>query len=142
MIKLQTYLNFDGNTEEAFLFYKSVFGGEFSMVVRFKDMPYENMPEDAGDKIMHISLPIGKDDLLMASDVIESMGTKRIQGDNVYISIGPDSKEEADRIFEQLSAGGIIEMPIEDQEWGDYFGSFQDKFGIWWMVMYSEPETK
>ncbi len=141
MIKLQTYLNFAGNAEAAFEFYKSVFGGEFSRVVRFKDMPDYGVPVNSGEKIMHISLPVGKDDLLMASDVLESMGKNPVQGDNVYISISPDSRDEADRIFKALSAGGVVEMPMEDQEWGDYFGSLQDKFGIWWMVMYSGPEA-
>jgi len=144
MTKLNTYLNFAGNTEEAFNFYKSVFGGEFTSVVRFKDMPMEgvSIPKMDENKIMHIGLPVGKDDVLMASDSLESLGQKLNQGNNVYISVHPESKEEADRIFEVLSAGGTIEMPIADQPWGDYYGSFQDKFGVMWMVNYSYPKKK
>ncbi len=140
MARLNPYLNFPGNTEEAFEFYKSVFGGEFSSVVRFKDLPMEGhtLPADAEDKILHISLPIGEN-ILMASDAPESMGHQVIQGNNVYVSVHPDSKEEADRIFGALSAGGSVEMDIADQPWGDYYGSFKDKFGINWMVNYSYP---
>jgi len=143
MTKLNTYLNFAGNTEEAFKFYKSVFGGEFASVVRFKDMPMEgvSIPKADENKIMHIGLPISKDDMLMASDMLESLGQKLVQGNNVYLSIHPESKAEADRIFKALSAGGAIEMPIADQPWGDYYGSFTDKFGVQWMVNYSKPNT-
>ncbi len=141
MIKLETYLNFNGNTEEAFEFYKSVFGGEFSSLVRFRDMPMEGVTIPAADagKIMHISLPIGKN-ALMASDSLESLGMKLNQGNNVYIFIAPDSKEEADRLFAALSAGGVIEMPMADQIWGDYFGSFRDKFGVMWMINFTIPK--
>ncbi len=142
MTKLNTYLNFPGNTEEAFNFYKSVFGGEFSSLVRFKDMPMEgaNVPEQDQDKIMHIGLPIGED-VLMATDAPESMGFKVNFGNHSYISFHPDSKEEADRVFNALSAGGEIEMAIADQPWGDYFGSFKDKFSVLWMVNYSAPHN-
>src|SRR5512139_4296581 len=101
MIKLNIYLNFAGNAEEALNFYKSVFGGEFASVFRFKDMPVEgaNIPKQDENKIMHIGLPIGKDDVLMASDALESMGQKLVQGNNTYLFIHPDSKEDADRIF-------------------------------------------
>ncbi len=141
MTKLNIYLNFAGNTEEAFNFYKSVFGGEFSSVVRFKDFPMEgvNIPEEDETKIMHISLPVG-DNVLMATDSLESLGMKLMQGNNIYISVHPESKEEADRIFNALSAGGAIEMPISDQLWGDYYGSFKDKFGVQWMVIYTYPK--
>lgn len=144
MTKLNTYLNFAGNTEEAFKFYKSVFGGEFTSVVRFKDMPMEGVkiPKKDGDKIMHIGLPIGKDSVLMATDTLESLGQKLVQGNNVYISIHPDSKEEADMIFESLSPGGTVEMPIADQPWGDYYGSIKDKFGVQWMVNYTYPKEE
>ncbi len=143
MIKLNTYLNFAGNAEKAFNFYKSVFGGEFTSVVRFKDMPIEGIKitEEDENKIMHIGLPVGKDNVLMASDTLGSLGQRLTQGNNVYISIHPESKEEADRIFNVLSAGGIIEMPIADQPWGDYYGSFKDKFGVLWMVNYSYPKA-
>jgi PhnB protein len=143
MIKLNTYLNFAGNAEEAFRFYKSVFGGEFSSVVRFKDMPMEgvSIPKEYENKMMHIGLPIDHDDVLMASDTLESLGQKLVQGNNAYISIHPDSKAEADRIYQALSAGGTIEMPLADQVWGDYYGSFRDKFGVQWMVNYSRPSS-
>ena len=144
MTKLNTYLNFAGNTEEAFGFYRSVFGGDFTSVVRFKDMPMEGVkiPKKDENKIMHIGLPIGRDDILMASDTLESLGQTLSQGNNVYISVHPETKEEADRIFKALSAGGTIEMPIANQPWGDYWGSFRDRFGVLWMVDYSYPKAK
>ena len=144
MTKLNIYLNFAGNAEEAFNFYKSVFGGEFTSVVHFKDLPMEGVkiPKKDENKIMHIGLPIGKDDVLMASDSLESLGQKLIKGNNVYVSVHPDSKEEADRIFKALSAGGSVEMQIANQPWGDYWGSFKDKFGVLWMVDYGYPKTK
>ena len=140
-MKLNSYLNFAGNAEEALEHYRSVFGGEFSSVVRFKDLPIEGMtiPKEDENKMMHISLPIGDDNVLMASDVLESMDQQLEVGNNAYVSVHPDSREEADRIFEGLSQGGDIEMPIADQVWGDYFGSFKDKFGVRWMVNYAEP---
>lgn len=140
MSKINTYLNFQGNTEEAFNFYKSVFGGEFTSVVRFKDMPMEGftISDTDADKIMHIGLPVGKDHILMATDALESLGQKITQGNNLYISIHPETKEEANRIFNQLSAGGKVEMPMADQVWGDYFGSFADKYGIQWMINYNK----
>jgi PhnB protein len=142
MVKVSTYLNFAGNTEEAFNFYKSVFGGEFGSVVRFKDMPMEgvNIPAADQDKIMHIGLPLNEDTFLMGTDTLESLGQKLVQGNNVYISVQPDSKEEADRIFNALSEGADVEMPIADQMWGDYYGSLTDKFGTRWMVNYSYPK--
>lgn len=141
-MKLNTYLNFSGNAEEAFTFYKSIFGGEFSSFVRFKDMPMEGVEISEGDedKIIHIALPVG-DDVLMASDAPESMGLTVNFGNHAYISVHPESKEEADRIFNALSEGGKVEMPIADQPWGDYYGSFADKFGVQWMVSYS-PEQE
>ena len=139
MAKLNLYLNFAGNTQDVFDFYKSVFGGDFSSLVRFKDMPMEgvSLSDEDANKIMHIALPIGKDDVLMASDTLESLGQKLVQGNHVYLSIHPESRDEADRIFTALSAGGRIEMQIADQPWGDYWGSFMDKFGVQWMVSYS-----
>jgi len=143
MTKLNTYLNFPGNTEEAFHFYKSVFGGEFNSVVRFKDMPMEGvkLSKEDENKIMHIGLPIG-DQVLMATDALESMGFKVNMGNNSYIMIQVDTKEEADRIFNALSAGGKVEMAMADQPWGDYYGSFWDKFGVGWMVDYGYPKEK
>jgi PhnB protein len=142
MMKLNTYLNFSGNAEEAFTFYKSIFGGEFSSFVRFKDMPMEGVeiPDGDEDKIMHIALPVG-DDVLMASDAPESMGFTVNFGNNAYISVHPDSREETDRIFNALSEGGEVEMPIADQAWGDYYGSLADKFGVQWMVSYSPEQA-
>ena len=144
MTKLNTYLNFAGNTEEAFNFYRTVFGGDFTFLVRFRQMPMEGVkiPKEDQNKIMHVSLPIGGDSVLMASDALVSLGQKLVQGNNVYISIHPESKEEANRIFDALSAGGAIEMPIADQPWGDYYGSFKDKFGVLWMVNFSYPKEK
>ena len=141
-MNVHAYLNFDGNTEEAFEFYRSVFGGEFSSVVRFTDMPMEGVtiPAEDGNKMMHIALPIDENNLLMASDVLRSLGQELTVGNNVYVSLHPDSREEADRIFKGLSVGADIEMPIGDQVWGDYFGSFKDKFGVGWMVNHSPPQ--
>jgi PhnB protein len=142
MTKLHTYLNFAGNTEEAFNFYRSVFGGEFTSLVRFKEFPMEgvNIPKEDEDKVMHVALPIGEGNVLMATDTLQSLGQQLVQGNNVYISVDPSSKEEADRLFNALSDGGEVEMPIADQAWGDYYGSFKDKFGVMWMVNYSPPK--
>jgi len=143
-MKLNTYLNFAGNAEEAFNFYRSVFGGQFRSITRYKEMPMPgvSIPNKDEDKLMHIALPVGKDDVLMASDVLESLGFKLILGNNVTVSIFPDSKEEADRIFRALSAGGKIDMPIGNQPWSDYYGGFTDKFGVRWMVDYAYPKPK
>ncbi|KAA0992400.1 VOC family protein [Dyadobacter aurulentus] len=142
MAKINTYLNFDGNTEEAFDFYKSVLGGEFSSVHRMSDMPgAEQLAENEKGRLMHISLPIGKDgDILMASDILPSMGHKLNTGNHSYISVFTENREEADRLFTGLSAGGEIEMAMEDTFWGDYFGSFHDKFGIGWMINYPKQD--
>jgi PhnB protein len=135
MMKINPYLNFDGQAEEAFNLYKSVFGGEFSMVSRMSDAPgTENLPEDEKNRLMHISLPITDTITLMASDCVPSAGHVLNVGNNMYVSIHPDSREEADRIFNGLSEGGEIEMPMEDMFWGDYFGSFKDRYGIQWMI--------
>lgn len=144
MKKLNVYLNFAGRAEEAFAFYRSVFGGELSAAVRFKDMPMEGVkiPKEDEDKIMHIALPLGHDDVLMASDTLESLGMKLNPGNNVYLSAHAESKAEADGIFGALSAGGAVEMPLADQPWGDYYGSLKDKFGVWWMVSYSYPKDR
>lgn len=137
MVSINPYLNFLGNTEEAFNFYKSVFGGEFTTLQRFRDIPgTENMPAGDLDKIMHVSLPIGNGYVLMATDALESSGHKITIGNNINISINVESEEEANTIFNGLSAGGKIEMPMEKTFWGAYFGMFEDKFGIKWMVNY------
>lgn len=135
MATINPHINFNGNAEEAFLFYKSVFGGEFATVVRFKELASAEFPiaEKEADKIMHITLPIGKS-VLMANDVPEIMGRTNENENRSKIVISAESKEEADKIFNGLSAGGQIEMPIADSPWGTYFGMFRDKYGIEWMV--------
>lgn len=140
MAVLNPYLNFDGNAEEAFNFYRSVFGGDFvGGIHRMSDMEGEsdNLPEEEKNRVMHIALKVGKS-LLMASDILPSAGHRLVQGNNNYISLFPDSREEAERVFNALSEGGTIEMPLEDQFWGDYYGSFVDKFGIHWMINFNE----
>jgi PhnB protein len=142
MLKFNPYLNFDGNAEEAFNFYKSVIGGEFSIVQKFKDMPgAEKMSAEDANKIMHISLPLSDGYTLMASDTLEAWGQKLKVGNNVYINLSPDSEEEDDRLFNGLSAGGKVEMAMEKTFWGAYFGSFADKYGVQWMINY-EYEKK
>ena len=141
MPTINPYLNFLGNTEEAFNFYKSVFGGEFSSLVRFKDMPAAGpVAGDDANKIMHVALPIGKGNVLMGTDALESMGHTLTTGNNFSLSITPESKEEADKIFNGISAGGKIEMPLADAPWGAYFGMANDKYGIKWMVNYENPK--
>jgi PhnB protein len=137
MAKMNPYLNFDGTAEDAFNFYKSVFGGEFTGVHKMSDTPHaEALPENERNRIMHIALPIDGNTTLMASDTLPSMGHKVSEGNNVHISLHPQSREEADKLFNGLSAGGTIEMPLEDTFWGAYFGSFRDKYGINWMINY------
>ena len=135
MKAVNTYLNFNGNTEEAFNFYKSVFGGEFANIVRFKDIssPENPVAENEANKIMHIALPIGKN-ILMANDVPESMGRVNENENRSKIFVSAESREEADRLFSGLSAGGSIEVPFDNSPWGSYFGMFRDKYGIEWMV--------
>ncbi len=142
MVTINPYLNFPGNTEEAFNFYKSVFGGEF-YITRFKDTPEaDKIPANEKDKIMHIALPIGKGNVLMATDALESMGQKLTPGNNFYLTIQPESKEEAEKLFNGLSAGGKVTMPLQDAFWGAYFGMLKDKFGIQWMVNYDYKQQK
>lgn len=142
---INPYLNFDGNAEEAMNFYKSVFGGEFTTIMRFSEMPPQPgappIPDNEKNRAMHISLPFGNGATLMASDIMPSMGHKLTVGNNFYISIYADSKGEADKLFNGLSAGGQIEMPIADMFWGSYWGSFKDKFGIGWMIQYAAPKS-
>lgn len=132
---INPHINFNGNTEEAFNFYKSVFGGEFSRIVRFKDLSGASFPmsEHEKNKIMHIALPIGNN-VLMANDVPEFMGKVNEKENRSKISVSTESKEEADRIFHALSAGGEVEMPISNSPWDTYFGMFRDKYGIEWMI--------
>ncbi len=145
MTTINPYLTFNGNCEEAFNFYKSVFGGEFPYVGKFKDMPDNPnypVPEADREKIMHISLPISKETVLMGSDTSEAFGKSTIEGNNFSISINTDSVEEVTRIFNELSAGGKIKMPLEKTFWQAYFGMFVDKFGIHWMVNCELKEHK
>ncbi len=141
MKQVNPYLNFNGNTEEAFNFYKSVFGGEFVGLTRFKDTPEgAKLNAREKEKLMHVSLPVGKNNVLMATDAIESLGHKLTTGNNFHLSIGADSKEEAEKFFNGLSAGGKTTMPLQDTFWGDYFGMLTDKFGIQWMISYTYPK--
>ena len=143
MATLNPYLNFPGNTEEAFNFYKSVFGGEFMMIQRFKDTPEaDRVPEKEKEKIMHISLPIGKGNVLMGTDALESMGHKVTVGDNISLSLSPESEEETKKLFNALSAGGKVTVPLDKMFWGALFGMFTDKFGIQWMVNYDYNQQK
>jgi len=138
MALINPHINFNGNAEEAFTFYKSVFGGEFSKITRFKDLAGPEFPvaEKEENKIMHIALPIGKS-MLMANDVPEFMGRTNENENRSKIVITAESKEEADKLFHGLSAGGEIEGPIGDSPWdGSYFGCFRDKYGIEWIVEY------
>ncbi|MCB9014142.1 MAG: VOC family protein [Bacteroidales bacterium] len=135
MAQINPHINFNGNAEEAFNFYKSVFGGEFAMIVRFKDMQSPGVPiaGHEADKIMHIALPVGSN-VLMANDVPESMGRVNENENRSKIYIRAESRQEADKLFTGLSAGGTVEVPIGDSPWGSYFAMFRDKYGIEWMV--------
>ncbi len=140
MATTNTYLNFNGNCEEAFLFYKSVFGGDFNYIGRFNEMPPQSenpMSEEDGNRIMHVSLPIGTS-ILMGSDTGGEWATSFKQGNNFSVSITAESKEEADKLFTGLSEGGNVTMPLSDTFWGDYFGMLVDKFGINWMMSFNK----
>jgi PhnB protein len=136
MAHINPHINFNGNAEDAFTFYKSVFGGEFTKIIRFKDLASSGFPvsEKEKNKIMHIALPIGKSSMLMANDVPEAMGRTNENENRSKIVISAESKEKADRLFNELSVGGQIEGPIGDSHWGSYFGCFRDKYGIEWIV--------
>jgi PhnB protein len=138
MAHIHPHINFNGNAEEAFNFYKSVFGGEFSKIIRLKDIASPEFPiaENEAHKILNIALPIGNS-ILMGNDVPEAMGPVNENENRSKIVVTAESKEEADKIFHGLSAGGNVEMPIMDTPWGTYFAMFRDKFGIEWMVEYS-----
>ena len=135
MALINPHINFNGNAEEAFNFYKSVFGGEFAKIMRFKNLASAEFPvaEYEANKIMHIALPIGKS-ILMANDVPEILGRTNENENRSKIVISAESKEEADKLFTGLSVGGQIEGPIGDSPWGSYFGCFRDKYGIEWIV--------
>jgi PhnB protein len=141
MATLNPYLNFAGNTEEAFTFYRSVFGGDFTTLQRFKDTPEAGrVPEKEKDMLMHVALPVGKGNSLMATDALDSMGHKLIVGNNIQLSLEAESKDEAEKLFKGLSAGGKVTMPLKDTFWGAYFGMLVDRFGIQWLVNYTHPK--
>lgn len=138
MASINPYIHFNGNAEEAFTLYKSAFGGDFERIVRYKDMDFEGAPtsDKEAEKIMHIALPIGKTSVLMGSDTPEHMGKHNEMETRSKISVNAESKEEADKIFNGLSNGGQVEMPMQESPWGAYFGMFRDKFGIEWMISF------
>ncbi|MDB5137450.1 MAG: glyoxalase [Mucilaginibacter sp.] len=143
MLSTNFYLHFMGNTEEAMNFYKSVFGGEFESFMRYSDVPGgEKMAAQDKGKIMHLSLPIAGNQMIMATDTLESMGRGVVFGNNYHISLEAESEAEADNIFTALSAGGTIEAPLNKTFWGAYFGMFTDKFGVQWMINYTYPKTQ
>jgi PhnB protein len=139
MATINPYIHFNGGAEEAFNFYKSIFGGEFAAVMRYKDVSQAEgcegmqVAENDLEKIMHIALPVGNGDVLMANDVLESMG-QLSEINNFSLSVSAGSREEADRFFAGLSEGGKVELPLADAFWGAYFGMTHDKFGIRWMI--------
>ncbi len=141
MARIDPHINFNGNAEEAFIFYQSVFGGKFIRIMRYKDLktPGFTIPESEENKIMHISLSIGGNQL-MGNDVPEFMGRTNENENRSKISITTESKDEADKIFNGLSVGGQIEMPMGESPWGSYFGMFRDKYGIEWMINYDPRE--
>ena len=140
MRQLNPYVSYNGQCEEAFNFYKSVFGGEFRGIMRWSDNPQcEGMADDEKNGVMHVALEVG-DSIIMGSDSVKSMG-EVTPGTNFQIAITPDSREDADRLFAVLSEGGTAMMPMADQFWGDYFGALTDKFGIQWMLNYSERKS-
>jgi PhnB protein len=139
MPQVNPYINFKGNCEEAFKFYQSVFGGEFTVISRYNEMPpseAEHMGASDGDKIMHVSLPISKETVLMGSDVGGEWAKQTVDGNNIQLSVNAESEEDAKRVFNALSAGGQVVMPLEKAFWGSLFGMFIDKFGINWLVNY------
>jgi len=144
-MKIHAYLNFDGRAEEAFRFYAKVLGGKLSEVHRFGSMPQSGdfeLTSEQKNRVMHVGLVLADGQMLMASDVLDGMGAPRVEGNNISLSVHPESRSEADRIFKALGEGGTVTMPIADQFWGDYFGSLTDRFGMNWMVNYSEMGTQ
>jgi len=141
MYNCNPYLHFMGNTEEAMRFYKSVFGGEFTLFHRFRDVPGgEKMPAENQDKIIHISLAINDHITIMATDALESMGQHVAPGNNYHIHMQAETEKEADKIFNALAEGGNITMPMNKTFFGAYFGMCQDKFGVYWMINYTEKK--
>ena len=142
MAKINPYIHFNGNAEEAFTFYRSVFGGDFTVLARFKDFagPENPVPDNESEYVMHIALPVSNNNILMASDVPSALGKVNENENRSKIIISADSKSEADNLFNGLSAGGNVEVPISDSPWGTYFGMLRDKYGIEWMVDF-DPRT-
>ena len=142
MTTINPWINFNGNAEEAFNFYKSVFGGEFTKIIRFKDLTSAEfkVPENEENKILRIALPISNGNVLIGNDVPEFMGRVSENENRSKISINTETKEEADRLFNELSVGGSIEGPMGDSPWGTYFGMFRDKYGIEWMVEFMQSK--
>ncbi|MCC7242303.1 MAG: VOC family protein [Acidobacteria bacterium] len=139
-MKIHSYLNFSSTTEEAFRFYARILGGTLTEIHRFGSMPPQEgfaLTPEQKNLVLHVGLELPDGQMLMASDVLAGMGPERVEGNNISISVHPDSRQDADRIFGALAEGGAITMPIADQFWGDYFGSLTDRFGINWMVNYS-----
>lgn len=137
MAQVNAYVTFNGNCEEAFTFYKEAFGKEFQFIGRFKDVPSEQpIPEAIGNKIMHVSLPISDETIIMGSDANEMYGALPTVGNNISLSINTQSEAEADDLFAKLSKNGTVTMPMEKTFWGAYFGMFIDQFGINWMINY------
>jgi PhnB protein len=141
MLSTNPYFNFQGNTEDAMNYYKSVFGGEFTIFQRFGDMPgCEKMPPEDQKKIMHVSLTTPKGHIFMATDALESMEQKLVFGNNSHTIIHTESEAETDKLFNGLSLGGKVEMPVNKTFWGAYCGMCRDKFGVQWMVNYTYPQ--
>jgi len=144
MVKVNPYLTFNGNCEEAFSFYKSAFGREFFYIGRYKDVPSpdrQTFQVESDDKIMHVTLPISKETILMGCDSPDNSGQGIILGNNISLSISTDSKDEADRLFKELSIGGQIKMSMNQTFWGAYFGVFTDRFGITWTISFDSGES-
>ena len=142
MVTINPYLNFKGTTEEAFNFYKAVFGGEFITIQRYKDTPEADKVEEADkEKIMHIALPIGNGNVLMGTDAIGGMGSSLVEGNNFHLSVNAENEAETTRVFNALAEGGKIMIPLKIMFWGAYFGMLTDKFGIQWMVNYDTNQS-
>lgn len=143
MATIHPYLNFPGTAEEAFRFYQSVFGSEIQALMRYRDTPQDQtIPEEDLDKIMHIALPIGEHHMLMATDTLHCLNQPLIRGNNVHLNLSTQTKEEADRLYLALSAGGQVVVPIQQMFWGDYFGMVTDAYGISWMINFSNPPAE
>jgi PhnB protein len=143
MATVNPYLNFNGNTEEAFEFYKSVFGGEFITLMRFRDTPEKDkIPASEQDKIMHVALPLGEGSVLMGTDLLESQGSDLVMGNNFSLAVTTESEEATNTLFGALAAGGRVTMPLQKTFWGSYFGMLTDKFGIQWMLDYDYKQQQ